>query len=76
MTIEKIEKKDGIYYVTKTPNFIQKLFGIEEKIERYKTNGEVFTHFQNMKVFYSSDGKLVSWNDDMCDILNEFDRKF
>ena len=36
MKINKIEKKDGIYFVTKTPNFIQRIFGIKERIERYR----------------------------------------
>jgi len=76
MKLEKIEKKDGIYYVTKTPNFFEKLFGIKEKIDRYKTDGEVFKYFPHIKVFYSSDGEPISWDNKMCKILNNFDRSF
>lgn len=76
MKISKIEKKEGIYFVTKTPNFIQKLFCIKQKIERYKTNGEVFLNFDHIKVFYKSNGEILRWNNKICKILNNFDRKF
>ena len=51
MKISKIEEKDGLYYVTKTPNFIQKLFGMKEVTERYKWDGEVFHHFNSWPSF-------------------------
>jgi hypothetical protein len=35
MKIKKIEKKEGVYFVTFSPNVFQKLFGIKEKVERY-----------------------------------------
>lgn len=76
MKISKIEKKDGLYYVTKTPNFIQKLFGMKENVERYKCNGEVFHYFNHVKVFYKSTGEIVSWSDKMCNVLNNYDRSF
>jgi len=76
MKISKIEKKDGLYYVTKTPNFIQKLFGMKENVERYKCNGEVFHYFNQVKVFYKSTGEIVSWSDKMCNVLNNYDRSF
>lgn len=76
MKISKIEKKDGVYFVTKTPNLIQKLFGFKEVIERYKHNGEVFHYFDNIKVFYKSTGEIVSWSDKMCKVLNNYERSF
>jgi hypothetical protein len=76
MKIINIELKNGIYYVTKNPNFIQKIFGVKTKNERYKTKGEVFHYFPQLKVFYSSNGKMVSPIDEMCDILNNFERRF
>jgi hypothetical protein len=76
MKISKIEKKDGIYFVTKTPNLIQRLFGVKEKIERYKHNNEVFHYFQHLKVFYKSNGEMVSWNDKMCKVLNNYENSF
>jgi hypothetical protein len=76
MKISKIEKKDGVYLVTKTPNLIQRLFGIKDKIERYKHKGEVFHYFDHVKVFYNSTGEIVSWSDKMCKVLNDYERSF
>ena len=76
MKISKIEEKDGLYYVTKTPNFIQKLFGMKEVTERYKCNGEVFHYFDHLKVFYKSTGEIVSIHDKMCKVLNNYSRSF
>jgi hypothetical protein len=76
MKISKIEKKGEIYFVTKKPNFIQRLFGTKEKIERYKCNGEVFYYFNHIKVFYKSTGEAVHWNDKMSKVLNDFDHSF
>jgi hypothetical protein len=76
MKISKIEKKDGIYFVTKTPNLIQRLFGVKEKIERYKHNNEVFKYFNHIKVFYKSNGEMVSWDDKMCKVLNNYENSF
>jgi hypothetical protein len=76
MKISKIEKKDGIYFVTETPNFIQRLFGVKEKIERYRHNGEVFHYFNHIKVFYHSSGEIVKWDSETCKALNNYERSF
>lgn len=76
MKITKIEKIDGIYHVTQTPNMFEKIFGIKERTERYKTNGEVFKYFPQIKIFYSFDGELISWDNKISELLNNFDRKF
>lgn len=76
MKISKIEEKDGLYYVTKTPNFIQKLFGMKEVTERYKCSGEVFHYFNHLKVFYKSTGEIVGVDDEMCNVLNNYSRSF
>ena len=76
MKISKIEKREGLYFVTKTPNFIQRLFGVKEVTERYKFKGEVFQHFDHVKVFYKSDGEIVSFSDKMCKVLNNYERSF
>lgn len=76
MKINKVEKREGIFYVTKTPNFIERLFGMKEVIERYRWNNEVFMNFNDMKVFYRSDGKMVRHSDKMCEILNNYEHSF
>jgi len=76
MKVSNIEKKEGLYYVTKTPNFIQRLFGVKEATERYKCNDEVFHYFNHVKVFYKSNGEMVKWDDKMCEVLNNYERSF
>jgi hypothetical protein len=76
MNITKIEKKDGLYFVTKTPNFIERYLGIVETTDRFKDSGDVFHHFPHIKVFYQSNGKVLSWDSEMCNILNEYVNSF
>lgn len=76
MKITKIEKINGIHHVTKEPNWLQKLFGVKTKVERYKTKGEVFHYFTQFNVFYRSDGSIVSPTDNMCKVLNNFENSF
>lgn len=76
MRVSKIEKTDDVYFVTKSPNFIQKLFRMKETVERYKCNGETFHYFPSHKVFYKSTGEIVGPLDKMCDILNNYARRF
>lgn len=73
MKINKIEKNGGNYHVTKTPNFIEKIFGIKEKTELYIYKGEVFVYFPNIKVFYKNDEPLF-FCDKMCKILNNYEK--
>ena len=76
MKISKIEKKDGVYFVTKTPNSIQRFFGMKEIVEKYKHNGEVFLLFDHIKVFYKSTGEMLSWYNDVCKALNDYEHSF
>jgi hypothetical protein len=39
MIIDKIEKIDNIYHVTFIPRWYEKLFGIEQKIKKFKDFG-------------------------------------
>lgn len=74
MKITKIEKKDDIIYVTKTPNIIQKIFGYKNKVEKYKYTGMIYNN-TNDKVFINEKGTIVDFYDNMCGHLNDFDRK-
>lgn len=76
MRIKKIEKLIGIYYVTFEPNFIERIFGVKEKVEKYKHTGYSFTLFPSLMAFCHSSGKLLSWDDKTLEALNEFERKF
>jgi hypothetical protein len=76
MKIQKIEKISDVYLVTLVPNFIERIFGIGLKVEKYKTDGRYFTNFPQKKSFYDSNGKLLSWDDKILEALNNFERKF
>ena len=49
---------------------------MKEVTERYKWDGEVFHHFNHLKVFYKSTGEMVSAYDKMCNVLNNYSRSF
>ena len=43
MKIKEIKEVDNVYIVTLTPNlWIEKLFGVKEKIEKFKCTGATF----------------------------------
>ena len=56
MKVTKIEKNDNIYHVTLTPNWFEKLFGIKEKVNRFKEKGTSYV-FGGGNVYIRSDGK-------------------
>lgn len=74
MRIEKIELIDGIYHMTKKPNWILRLFGKKSYVEKYKQMGE-FEYF-NLKAFCDSNGKIASPISEECKALNKFLRRF
>lgn len=76
MKIQKIEKVNGIYLVTFEPNFIERIFGVKQKVEKYKHSGYRFTLFPSLISFCHSSGKLLNWDDKILDALNNFERKF
>ena len=76
MKISKIEKIGEIHLVTLVPNFIEQIFGVKEKIERYKHKGEVYKHFPHIKVFYKSNGEMLRFFDKMCKALNNYENSF
>ncbi len=76
MKITKIELMDGVYRVTIKSNILFGIFGSKEKVRRYKTYGEVFHYFGHIKVFYNSDGSVLSPFDKICSALNNHSRQF
>ena len=42
MKITKIENEGDIYSVTRMPNFIERLFGVKERIDKYKSTGGTY----------------------------------
>jgi hypothetical protein len=78
MKISNIYKQKYIYYVTFTPNLIQRLFGLKERVERYKTRGEVFHYFPHILVFYKESGEICSpiRHEKICKALNNYVNRF
>jgi hypothetical protein len=76
MKITKIEKTDDIFTVTKSPNLIQKLFGLKDKSYRYKANGNVYFYFQDVNVYVDQNGKVLGPFNKMTTILDNWRRKF
>ena len=60
MKTSNIERKANIFTVTKSPNLLQKLFGVKEKIEKYKLTGEVYHYAEHIKVIYKETGELMN----------------
>ena len=56
MKITKIEKHDYVYHVTLTPNLIEKLFGVKEKVSKFRDNGSTY-RFGSGTVYVRSDGE-------------------
>lgn len=62
MKIKEIKlKKDswGIYEVTFTPNWLERLFGVEEKTKEYKSTGDTYT-FGGGGVYLDKKGNRLS----------------
>ena len=72
----KIETKESIIYVTKPNNWLRRILGKKEIIERYKTKNEKFANFTGWFVFYRPNGSIVSPLDDMCSVLNDYLREW
>jgi hypothetical protein len=65
-----IEYIDDTYVVTQTPNFIERLFGVKQKVDRYRWQGGAFVHFPHIKVFYHESGRALNWDDPLTIVLN------
>jgi hypothetical protein len=79
MKIKSIEKEkdrfNDIYLVTFEPNWLEKLFGIKEKLEKYKDTGEVFT-FGGGHVYINQDGEQLINHNSIGETLDNFRRKW
>lgn len=73
MKISKIEKKDGIYYVTLIPNFFERIFNFKEKVEKYKETGMTYT-FGGGTVYIKDDGTKTSNGDKVGEAIDKWNR--
>ena len=73
--IEEIEHKN-IFVVSKTPNFIGRLFGRKERQENYKLTLLEYHFFPGMGVYIDQTGKILGPMHKMTAILDNYQRAF
>lgn len=76
MKITKIEQKDNIFSVTKTPNFLEYIFGFRTKTERYKDSGCVYNSFPSIRAYINEKGEIIGATNKITFALENFKRKF
>jgi len=80
MKVTKIAKGDiaiitMVYFVTLTPNWFEKLFGVKEKIEKFKKSGYIYT-IGNGIVYIRSDGKQLNIDSYIGKAIDKWNRSF
>jgi|GEM_PF-2702938 len=58
MKIAKIEKEGCVYLVTRTPNCIERFFGVKERVYKYKATGESYV-FGGGNVYIDEKGRTL-----------------
>lgn len=58
MKIIKIEKEINIYSVTREPNFIERLFGVKQRVDKYKSTGDTYS-FGGGRVYIDQKGRRL-----------------
>jgi hypothetical protein len=75
MKITHIARIDNIFQVTFTPNWLQRLFGVKEKLVHYKDTGHVYG-IGNGHFYLCEDGKLIDNIDPVGEAIDNWRRKF
>jgi hypothetical protein len=75
MKVTNIENKGIDYIVTYTPNWFEKLFGIKEKIWKFRTTGKTYL-CGGGAVYVREDGVKISNGCDIGEALDVYRRKF
>jgi len=75
MKVDKIEKIDGIYHVTLIPVWYEKLFGIEQKVKKFKDSYRNYT-FGGGTIYYDSEGNQTSNGDKIGETIDKWRRSF
>lgn len=76
MKITKIEKIEDTYFVTKSPNLLERILGNKNIIEKYKYSGRLFKSRRKTKIFIKSTGEVIGYKNKMCKILNNYVNSF
>jgi hypothetical protein len=78
MKIKEIKLKQGsysIYQVTFKPNWLEKLFGVEEKTKEYKDTDSTFT-FGNGHVYRNREGEELGNGNWVGEAIDKFRRQW
>ena len=78
MKIKEIKRKENsyfIYEVTFAPNWLERLFGVEEKTKEYKDRDENYT-FGGGNVYLDKSGKELGNGNWIGEAIDRFRRKW
>jgi len=75
MKISKIEKIDYQYRVTLSPNWLERLFGVKEKVWTFRDSGSTYT-FGGGTCYTRSDGKQTGNGSWIAEAIDIWRRKF
>jgi hypothetical protein len=78
MKITKIEKdkdKYNIYCVTLAPNFIEKFFGVKERVEKFKDTGSEYWSGGGI-VYVNQDGEHLGNGSSIGEAIDKWRRRF
>jgi hypothetical protein len=78
MKIKEIKRKEdnfSIYVVTFKPNWLEKLFGVEEKQKEYKDSGRTYT-IGGGAVYINKDGDRLGNGNSISDAIDKWRRSW
>lgn len=75
MRITNIEYDNGVYSITFNPCFIERVFGMKEKIKKYKKRGDVFL-LSGRDVIINQNGEKLRSDNVVTIAINNWDNSF
>lgn len=76
MKITEITKTDNVYTVRFSPNWLGRLFGKKEKIEKFKKSNGVRYLLTGRGVYYNQKGEETGGLSEIGLALDNYDRSF
>lgn len=75
MKITNIENKDGIFLVTRSPNFIKRLLGFKPKTEKFKDTGHAY-ETSGARAYINEHGEVLGCFNETNKAIENFRRSF
>ena len=76
MKITKIEQQENIFTVTKSPNMLQRIFGLKTKVEKYKDTGNTYRYFDNIRAYVNQKGQVLGFSHKITTAIEDWRRSF